>query len=332
MAATTKKPTAAEAKKIKLREEIEANTERVRSLAEAKDAEAIAELVEETDALIGQLPVKERTALRNALAMASEVQEEPPTDAEQSKVIASLETGDWKTVEGAQELVEMGASKIVESVAAHKKFSDFAADLATILYDLWYRMDNKDGLPDLTARSDAAKKAASALYARAGEQLSGDAFEVKQAIDALKRSVQYQRTEVRASFLRALDAPTADLSRFSKLLEKKPADVPVSKWVADAYGVPLKGKKELDREAWAKKNELTSGTTSGEAPADTTRSEGPKGTPDERVTKAVSSIMSAFRAANEEDFDAASEETKARERARLEEIKKAINLMLGALT
>jgi hypothetical protein len=168
--------------------------------------------------------------------------------------------------------------------------------------------------------SHAAKEAARALYAKAGEGFQDD-YDTKEALDKLQRSVQSQRSDVRAKYLRELDENPAEQKRYAKALEAKPEGVTVSEFIADLYGTQLKGHGELARERYQLKKEL-----GADAPkaieADTT--------PDERVQSFVKRVRTDFVKATPEDFEAASDETKQSVRDDLMELRDAVNAMIKA--
>lgn len=313
-------------------EQVTANTERARSLAEAENAEGLTELSKETEALISSLPqrgkapneqtwAKFKQDARNTFRAAATVQEkavakkvEPGADVE------AIDPKDYSIYQGVTELIADGAERVSEGVKLHLKTSDLAKDVATIMLDMWHRIPNKEGNPDIMGDSHAAKEAARALYAKAGEGFEQN-FETEEAITKLQRAVQSQRSDVRAKYLRELDTNTDEQQKFAKVLESKPADVSVSQFVADTYGTQLKGHGELARERYQLRKEL-GGAAPKEIEAETT--------PDERVQSVVKRMKTDVAKTSVDDFEAASDATKAAVRAELEELYEAVKKMIAA--
>lgn len=339
----------------RIAEEINSNVERARSLAEADNVEALEELNTETETLISRLPSRgkrpgtERTWTqykkdKRAEFKAAATVQEKPAKAEPKAEVATLETKDYATVEGVTELVTMGAERVTDGVTAHIKTSSLAKDIASVLLDIRRRIHNKDGNPDLTARTDAAKKAASAIYAAAGESLGKgdlDAYDVEESVKKLRRAVQHQMSDVQAAYLRGLDESPEEAALFAKILEGKPEDTPVALWVANHYDLKLKGQGEIARERYHEKKALEAGEaikTSGEgAEGGEGEGEGEGGegaatpTPDEHVKAVVAKLIKDIKAAKPDDFENASEETKDAVRAQLEEASKALKAMVAAV-
>lgn len=345
-------------------EEINANIERAKSLAEADNAEALEELNTETETLISRLPARGKDAngqswtavkkeLRNGFKAAAMVQEKPAEKkaatkkAEVAKKAEAAPVVTYDQFEGVPELVEMGAAQVVEGARLHIKTSTTAKDIAAIGLDMWRRMPNvKMNGPDILGDTDPAKKASTALKKAAGEALAAtgdlDPYDVKTAVDKLWRSVQAQRTDVRAEYLRGLDADNEEAEeerkRFAAILKDKPEDVPVSKWIADHYGVSLKGQTELARERYHEKmTALTSGKDSGEGGEGEGGDDGEEkaaiahGTPDEHLRALVARLKRDISSAKPDEFENASEEAKADVREDLENAQKAIKAMLLAV-
>lgn len=243
-------------------EQINANIERSRSLAEAENVEALEELAKETEALISSLPSRgkrpgtDRTwtqykkDVRADFKAAATVQEKPQP-APKAEVVV-LETRDYHDAEGVEELVEMGAQRFAEGVRLHVKSSDLAKDVARMLLDMRVRMTDKTGAPDIKAASHGAKEASKDMYAAAGEMFrkGGEVseFDAKAALLKLQKSVQNQMPTVRAEYLASLDTDAEEAARFAKILEAAPEGTPASKAVADHYGVELKSRYMLDKE------------------------------------------------------------------------------------
>ncbi|WP_405560663.1 hypothetical protein [Streptomyces sp. NBC_01180] len=309
------------------REQVEANIERVRSLAEAENEAGAKELTEETETLIRSLPTANRPKYRADLKAAGTAAPKEVERAAKATVVTK-ETQDYTTIDGVVELVAMGAEKAAANINLRIKASHTAKELAEVILDIRRRIRNKDGYPDLTARSNAAKMAASALYSAAGSQLEGDEFYVATQSNKLVRSVQRQMSDVQAEYLRGLDDSPEEAALFADITKGAEPGTKVSELVAAHYGLSLVGETERQRLAYHERKAL------GGNPAKALTSGNTKGddlTPDERAASLVGRIMSDFRAAKPEDFENASDETKAALREQLEEASKTLRAMLAAV-
>jgi hypothetical protein len=322
-------------------EQIDANIERASSLVEAENHEGLDELYKETEALVSSLSGKGSIAIKKekreawtAAAMAA-----PKPKAEVKKVtVGQIVEKTWDQYEGVEELVSLGAEKIGEGVTAHVKISHLAKDVAAIVFDMWTRIPNKEGAPDLMGASDPAKKASGEMLKRAGNGFE-DNYDNKQALKRLTRSVQDQRSDVRAEWLRSLDEDTeAGAARreiMAKVLEGKPEDQPASAWVADKYGASLLGMTERKRLEYAAKvagKELESGAGAGggEGEGEGEGEGSDESTPDERVTNVAKRLIKDIGMVTPDDFEKSSEETKEAVRTQLEEAIKALRAMVSA--
>jgi hypothetical protein len=316
-------------------DQIADNTERAKSLAEAENAEGLAELSKETEALVSSLPsrgkapndqtwAKYKQDARNAFRAAAQVQDKPePKNKAVAKAVPAepaIDPKDYSIYQGVTELVSDGAERVAEGVKLHLKTSDLAKEVAAIMLDMWRRIPNKEGHPDIMGASHAAKEAARALYSKAGEGFQ-ETYETTDALEKLQRSVQTHRSDARAKYLRELDENADEQQRFAKALEAKPEDVPVSQFLATLYDTQLKGHGELARERYQLKKELG---------ADAPKAIEAETTPDERVQSFVKRVRTDFVKATPEDFEAASDETKQSVRDELMELRDAVNAMIKA--
>ncbi|MCF3174780.1 hypothetical protein IPZ61_15790 [Streptomyces sioyaensis] len=330
-------------------EQIDANIERAQSLAEAENVEALEELNKETEAIIssltGQGSIKAKKEKRDAFKAAATVQEKPK--AEVTKVhTGTVAPKTWDQYEGTVELVQMGAEKVAEGIKAHVKVSNLAKEIAAISYDVWTRIPNKAGVPDLVGDSDAAKKGARAIYDKA-LPLFEDNYDNASALKKLIRSAQDYRSDVRAEWLRSLDLETEEAAErralVSKVLEDKPEDEKASEWVANVYGTSTIGQSETKRlayqekkkraaelEASAGKGESEGGEGEGEGDGEEGKGAADTTTPDERATKLTEKLVRDIKTGKPEDFEKATEETKEAIRAKLEEAMKGLKAMIAA--
>ncbi|MFI2188003.1 hypothetical protein [Streptomyces sioyaensis] len=327
-------------------EQIDANIERAKSLAEADNVDALKELNDETEALISSLSgkdsIKAKKAKRDAFTAASTAQEKPK--AEVKKVTeGTVAPKTWDQYEGTKELASLGAEKLAEGVRMHLKASMVAKDVAAVVFDMWTRIPNTTGAPDILGDMDPSKKASGAMLRLAGEGFE-DNFDNRQALKRLARSVQDQRTDVRAEWLRSLDEDTEIAAErralMASVLEGKPEDEKASEWVANVYGTSTMGvteKKRLEYQAKKEAAELEAakrkGAEGGEGEGEGEDEEEvaeDTSTPDERVAAVVKKILSDFKKAKPEDFESASEEVKEAARAQLEQVNKALKAMITA--
>lgn len=332
-------------------EEVSANIERAKSLAEAENVEALEELNTETETLISRLPARGKTTngqswtaakkeLRNGFKAAAMVQEKP-AEKKKAEPKAEVAVKSFEDFEGVTELVALGAEKATAGITAHIRTSHMAAEIAGVLLDIRKRIPNKDENPDLDARSDQAKKAATALYVASAEQMAKagtDEFEYVQALKKLQRAVQYQMSTAQANYLLSLDTDEKEAARFTKVLEGKPEDMPASEWVANKYELRLKGQHEIDRENYAKKKELEAAKKSGEPIK--TSGEGGEGegdgdttpvNPDEHIANIVAKMVKDAHAAKKALFEAGSEEAKKKAATDLEEVTQLVRELRQAL-
>jgi hypothetical protein len=220
----------------------------------------------------------------------------------------------------------------------HIKTSTTAKEIASIILDMWRRIPNKDGNPDITGASDPAKKASSALYQAAGKALGGeDPYEVQESVKKLMRAVQTQRTDVRAEYLKSLDEDSAEAAEerahFAKMLEGKPEDMPVSEFLASTYGVGLKGEIEKARERYHAALESKGSSNGGEAIATPGGDDAPDDeptNPDDEIRSIVRKLRADVARAKPEAFEAATDEAKSEVRDQLIELQDALKAMITA--
>jgi len=313
-------------------DQITANIERARSLAEAENTEGLAALNKETEELISSLPTRGKAgdsqtwaqakqAFRNSFREAATLtaKEEPtPTTA-----VVVVETRDYKEAAGVSELVTLGAEKFADGVRVHLKAADLAKDVARVLLDMRVRMLDKEGRPDILAKSHGAKQASKDMYASAGQMFlannpEASKFDAKQAVNKLIKSVQNQMPTVRAEYLRELDNDAAEAKRFEGLA--LPAgvaeDAPLSTKVAAAYEVELVSRYELDK-ARSENGEDDETTANGGGNG------GGNGAPAEVEPQTPAQVIGAFFASAEESVTAAEQTLKEANDAEAKEAAKA---------
>ncbi|AUG87290.1 immunity repressor [Streptomyces phage Rowa] len=330
-------------------EQIDANIERAKVLATEDNAEALEELGKETETIISNLSgkgsIKAKKEKRDAWKAAVEAAAKPKAEVKKVST-GTVQAKTWDQYEGTKELVNLGAQKVAEGITAHVKVSNLAKEIADITLDVALRIPNKADTPDIMFDSDAAKKAARAVYDEA-LPLFEDNYDNASALKKLIRSAQDFRSDARAQWLRSLDQDDETGAErraiMGKVLEGKPEDVPASEWVANVYGTSTIGQAERKRLAYQEKKnkELTAngepikttgegGEGEGEGEGEGSGTSAETTTPDERVTKVTEKIIKDITSAKPEDFEASSDETKEAVRKRLEEAKKAITAMIAA--
>lgn len=241
-------------------EQIAANIERVRSLAEAENFEGAVELYGETATLIkgikGAGSQKRKKELTDQLNDASEAK---PAEPVHEGTVVVLETQDYTEVPGVEELITKGAADLAEGVKLHLKAADTARSTAEVLLEMRLKMQDKHGAPDLAAKSNAAKQAAQAMYnAVRGEDKLEDTFENRDAVKKLMRAVQYQMSQVVVDYVRALDSNPEEAAKFAKATEANP-DTSPSDAVFSFYGINRESQAELAAKREADKRALAAG-------------------------------------------------------------------------
>jgi hypothetical protein len=216
---TTAKATEAEDAAAKVREEIEANIERLASLVEAENAEGVADLKKATDSLVAKLPVKERNPLRQRVAAAATAQEkpEPAKSTEVAKATVSDVTAPARELDAK---VDAAAAKVRDAAA-----SAYGAgkEIARMLLDIRLTI-TKAGIPDLQADLDESKKRSTAVYTKVTEGLpdegTDDAADViRQGVDSVKKSAQNAMVDVVVEYVRSLDHSPEEAKRWAKVIE-----------------------------------------------------------------------------------------------------------------
>lgn len=291
-------------------DQVRANIERAHSLSAEGNADALAELRTETETLISGLSGKGSIARKKELR---DAMKEVPEPAEPEDVSGEVVQRGYEQYEGVTDLIYLGAERIAEGVRLSLKTSEVAREGAQVLFDIWRRIPNKDGDPDIMGTSQDARDAAAALYRKAGEGFE-DSDETRAALARLQRSVQYHRSQVRTDYLRMLDSDSAEAkaerSRFAGILNSKPENVSAAEFVAEHYGTSLKSQREVEAERQA-------GTLQLEAPL-------------KRVDKVLRETRKAIKAAKPEDFEALDTESKAAKRKELSELLDAVKAMIDA--
>ncbi|WP_030695080.1 hypothetical protein [Streptomyces albidoflavus] len=236
--------------------EIRNAIERMQSLAEAENLEALETLAEETEkeisALKGVGSVALKTELREEARKASKALREPKKEVHTPGPVEPT----YARLDGVSELVTLGADLATEGFRAHRKASELAAELAEHTFNIVLKVDNGEGVPDIgmvrqetrDAMSDMFRSVAEVIGAERGAGEDDDAAWVafERDLKALQRSVQYHRTSVRGAFLSSVDSDPDRAALFSRVLADKPDGVPASEHLASYYSVSLLGEREME--------------------------------------------------------------------------------------
>ncbi|MGW6754539.1 hypothetical protein [Streptomyces sp. NPDC055006] len=317
-------------------DEINANIERAGSLT---DADALTALEAETEELIASLSGK------GSIAVKTEKRDQMRSAAARAVVGPDAEAKapavTYDEFEGVTELVSMGATKLAEGVRLQVGTSKLASEIAQISVDMWLRLPNSDGDPDLMGTSARARQTWRDILKGAGEGFERTA-ENEDALNKLQRSVQDYRSDVRAQHLRGLDGDDKESAsyreRYSGVLANKPADVTASRWLANHYGTSLVGQSERKSIAYHLKKgpeavlpehlqalaALEPGLLPGAAASDDL-------TPDEQVATLVKRLTADVSKAKSADLGNASEEAKKKAREELVALVDELKGMVTAL-
>ncbi|MDX3550995.1 hypothetical protein PV729_04280 [Streptomyces europaeiscabiei] len=313
-------------------EQIDANIERARSL---RDADALNDLEAETESLISSLSGKgsinvkklKRDAWNDAEGEASDAM---TAEAEAAgKAGAEVATLTYESFKGVPELVIVGAEKVTEGVSRDMSQAATAREVADVILDMWRRIPDADGNPDIDGKSGPAKEAARAVYRTAGEALGNlyskdQGFDVAEAVKSFQRAVQHQRRDVRAKYLRSLDGDSEESiqerKRYESILQTKPDDKSPAAWVAEHYGLSLRGPLELRRERYqAERAAIEAGQPKPEPQPDDT----PQLPPVERARAVVKVMKRDVTRTKPEEFDALTQAEK-------DELKPEVEAMFNA--
>jgi hypothetical protein len=238
------KTTANEETYAKLREEIDANIERMASLVEADNVDGAQELKKETDTLVAKLPARERNPLRQKMTAAVTVQEVPtPAVPAPSTEVATLPK-DFTEIAGVNPLVDQAAAKVREAAATAY---GAGKEIARMLLDIRLNIP-KDGVPDLQADLDQSKKASTAVYERVTKDLPEEGTDeaadvIRSGVDSVKKAAQNAMVDVRVEYLRALDHSPEEAARFVKIVKDKEGKP--SELVAKHFGITLQTRAEI---------------------------------------------------------------------------------------
>jgi hypothetical protein len=250
-------------------EQIAANIERARSLAEAENVEGLAALDKETKALISSLPRGGKTPdgktwagfkakagqdFRQAAAA------QPKPDAPKAKAAAKAaelevkakadaEAADYSTVDGVTDRVNAGASLIYDGAHGLVRTAQTARQAAEMLLDAQRLIITKDGVPDLKCADPKSIAARKDMYAKAKELLTPEGGE-EHADSLVKKfgtSVRNQMSDVLRGYIRELDteAGREEYEKYYAPVAAAHPDLSPSEAVHEFYEIPKLSKREL---------------------------------------------------------------------------------------
>jgi hypothetical protein len=246
-----------------LQEEILANIERVRSLAEADNEEGAAELVKDTKALIdaakGGSSVetnKLRKELRAKLEEATKAQAAPSTEVAVREEAAPAKTT-YHDIEGMDALVQQGADKIREGLQTMARGAEVARDVAVVLLEMRCNItDPKTGLPDLRADTADAKDASRDMFRLVEDSLKEAGMFNEKVFGTFKRSIRDQTQHMVVRYVESLDHNPDVVDEYFKLaIERNPGMKPTDA-VRKECTIPEKSQIDKASERMAERHEL----------------------------------------------------------------------------
>lgn len=256
-------------------EQILANIERARSLAEAENAEGLAELDKETESLISSLPsrgkandvdswAKFKQDSRNAFREAAQAQPKPEANAKGTAVTkaakAEAAPADYTKFEGVKDRVNAAVGLITDGVKLHVKTAQTARQAAEMFLDAQRRIITADGVPDLKTTSPEAIQARKDMYEGARKILaaeSGDAEHAEELVKKFRTSVQNQMSDVLVGYVRSLSESESGREEYEtfygKVKEAHP-ELDPAEALFTFYDIPRMSKREIMAENQRKKN------------------------------------------------------------------------------
>ncbi|WP_461005538.1 hypothetical protein [Streptomyces capparidis] len=255
----------------KAAEEIRADIERLPSLiAEGKDDSA-KELADQITTAIQAITGTGAAAIKAKLRAEFQKTKSDAEKAKAEKAKAKAEkaapvvlaTQDFMKVEGVPNRIAAAADKVRK--VAGEKFAR-GKEVAEAIFDIRTHILDKDGDPDLTARSDQAKKAATKVYDTVLEGLPEEGTDenadiIREAIGDIKKDVRNAMTDVLVGYVRSLDTTPddpeelkvveAERARFKKALEAfpdmKPSDAINAYYEKAGKALPTQTRAEIAR-------------------------------------------------------------------------------------
>jgi hypothetical protein len=320
-------------------EQAQANIERAVSMAEAENAEGLAELEKEHEALVSGMPQRGniparyegeppmswaafKKGSRDDFRKAAKAQ--PKADAKPGSAVARKAeaaapdvTTDYTLTEGVKELVDAGAAKVHEGVMLHVKTAQTARSIAGMLLDARRRIVTKEGVPDLKATTQASRNASSDMYGAAETRLaeeSGDADHAKDLVKRLGQAVRNQMSDVLVEYIKELDTDGAKeewAQHYGKVAAAHPELTP-SEAVFKFYGINPVSRRELAAARQAERSgrlaELEAAAKGGDEEAEAEAEELRAETVTERIAgdmrRAEAAINAAVKAAKAADLSA----------------------------
>ncbi|AVO22283.1 immunity repressor [Streptomyces phage Nesbitt] len=208
-AKTDTKPTAAE---------IKADVEAALTALETADTlEKVDGLSDHIVDLLKGLRANQRVGLemrrKEAVTKASERVKEA-TKAPSKAVAKPKASASWEDMEGgaaeARKLMDAGVERIRKGAEIGLKAADLFKEVANVIFEGRLRLLNKEGLPDITAKSDGAKQLSKDMFAKAKETVAEDQVDLLEFHASLAKGVSNRMQDVSVEFLRALSTTPMD--------------------------------------------------------------------------------------------------------------------------
>ncbi|MFD5308171.1 hypothetical protein [Streptomyces ardesiacus] len=127
----------------------------------------------------------------------------------QSKALAKPKaSASWEDMEGGPEeahrLMDAGVERIRKGAEIGLKAADLFKEVANVIFLGRLNLRNKEGLPDITAKSDAAKSVSKVMFAKAKESVSEDQVDLLEFHESLAKGVTNRMQDVSVEFLRGI--------------------------------------------------------------------------------------------------------------------------------
>lgn len=169
---------------------------------------------------------------------------------------ASVELASYHEVEGVDDLVQEGISKVLTAVDEGLEAASKARTIAETLLEARLKMTNKHGLADITAESKYTKNIAHDMFVKAREGVDEvEDMDRWATHKSLARAVRNRISDVVVERLRSLDQDPSGFPQ--ETLDRAQAEFPKLSWTEAIYALyakhgidlPRKGRTELAREA-----------------------------------------------------------------------------------
>jgi hypothetical protein len=262
--------------------EIKADVETaLEALTTADTQEKVDGLSAQIQELLKGLRANQRVGLemrrKDAVAKAGDRLKEA---AKGSTAVVAKASASWKDMEGgedeAQKLMAAGVERIQKGAEIGLKAADLFKEVANVIFEGRLRLKNKQGLPDITAKSQGARDLATEMFETAKANISAEQVDLLEFHASLKKGVQNRLGDVAVEFLRALaTTPVEEAAKSfpflegADLLDDQTPETLVRKVYADAgIQLPAQTRAEIakaDRERKALEAKASEQTGAGES-------------------------------------------------------------------